>query len=141
MILCVCANTPEILFLYYFFFQKQVCISPIEWEYIFVCTINMLKDRLSTRNILRRRNMHLPSYSCILCNLDVEEISQHLFLQCQFAKQCWQFLQIHIPSNADFSEVMLYLKDSLHSRFFMAAVVLLCCAIWCSRNDFIFKGL
>ena len=28
----------------------------------------LLKDRLSTRNILRRKNMQLESYNCELCN-------------------------------------------------------------------------
>lgn len=27
----------------------------------------LLKDRLSTRSILRRKNMHLESYNCVLC--------------------------------------------------------------------------
>lgn len=86
----------------------------------------LLKDKLTTRNTLRRRNMHSPSYNCILCYVDVEETAQHLFLQCQFAQQCWQFLQVHIPSNANFPDVMLYLRDSMQSRFYMAAVILLC---------------
>jgi hypothetical protein len=39
----------------------------------------LLKDRLSTRNILRRRNQALPSYECVLYNLHVEETLEHLF--------------------------------------------------------------
>jgi hypothetical protein len=39
----------------------------------------LLKDRLSTRNILRRRNKALPSYECVLCNLHVEETLEHFF--------------------------------------------------------------
>ena len=49
----------------------------------------LLKDRLSTRNIQKRKNMFLPSYSCVLCDMDTEESVHHLFLQCEFAKQCW----------------------------------------------------
>jgi hypothetical protein len=33
----------------------------------------LLKDRLSTQNILRRKNRVLPSYNCVLCNQQVEE--------------------------------------------------------------------
>jgi hypothetical protein len=36
-------------------------------------------DKLSTRNILRRKSMHLPSYNCVLCSLTTEETIQHLF--------------------------------------------------------------
>jgi hypothetical protein len=39
----------------------------------------LLKDRLSTRNILRRKNLHLDSYHCVLCQLSVKETGQHLF--------------------------------------------------------------
>lgn len=45
-----------------------------------------LKDRLSTREILRRRNMELPSYSCVLCFLNTEESLHHLFMDCPFAR-------------------------------------------------------
>ena len=45
----------------------------------------LLKDRLSTRNILRRKHMNLDSYNCELCALGVEETTEHLFLHCPFA--------------------------------------------------------
>lgn len=48
-----------------------------------------LKDRLNTRELLRRKNMVLPSYSCFMSSRDVDESSEHLFLQCPFSQQCW----------------------------------------------------
>lgn len=51
-----------------------------------------IKDRLSSRNMLRRRNMNLDSYNCGLCSLAVEETREHLFLFCPFARQCWGIL-------------------------------------------------
>jgi hypothetical protein len=48
----------------------------------------LLKDRLSTRYILRRRNQVIPWYECVLCNLHVEETLKHLFLHCNFARSC-----------------------------------------------------
>jgi len=48
----------------------------------------LIQDRLSTRNILKRKNMHLESYNCVLCLQNTEETCQHLFLQSPFAKQC-----------------------------------------------------
>lgn len=45
----------------------------------------LIKDRLSTRNILKRRNMALDSYNCVLCNDNIEETVEHLFLHCNFA--------------------------------------------------------
>lgn len=92
----------------------------------------LLKDRLSTRNIMRRKNTFLPSYSCVLCALDTEETVQHLFLQCEFARHCWQIIGVDIPSDADFPNAMTFLKDFLHSQFYMEAIILLCCL--CSRT-------
>lgn len=43
----------------------------------------LLKDRLSTRELLRRKHMHLPNYSCVLCNLNEDESLIHLFLECR----------------------------------------------------------
>lgn len=101
----------------------------------------LIKDRLSTRNILRRRNMHLESYNCVLCLQNTEETCQHLFLRCPFANQCWQLIHIDIPLNVDFLEIADYFKDRLHTQFLMAAVVLMCWTIWATRNDLIFKGI
>ena len=39
----------------------------------------LLRDRLNTRNLLRRKNMHLDDYNCVLCNAGHEETSFHLF--------------------------------------------------------------
>jgi hypothetical protein len=74
-----------------------------------------------------------------LCQ-NTEETCQHLFLHCPFAKQCWRIIHIDIPMNEDFPEVTDYLKDRLQSQFFMAAVILVCWAIWTVRNDLIFRG-
>jgi len=53
-----------------------------------VFTWLILKDRLSTRNILRRKRMQLGSYNCELCSRGVEESLEHLFLHCLFAQDC-----------------------------------------------------
>jgi hypothetical protein len=59
-------------------------------------------DRLSTRKILRRKNMHLQSYNCVLCNESVEETAvAHLFLKCDFAKACWNLVGLNIPHLQD----------------------------------------
>ena len=101
----------------------------------------LLKDRLNTRNILKRKNTHLDSFNCVLCLQNTKETCQHLFLQCPFAKQCWEMIYVDIPLNETFPELSDYLKDRLHSQFFLTAVVLICWTIWTARNDLIFKGI
>jgi hypothetical protein len=54
-----------------------------------------LKDRLSTRNILRRKNMSLDDYSCVLCVNGPEETNHHLFSVCPFSTACWNLIGIH----------------------------------------------
>lgn len=61
----------------------------------------LMKDRLSTRNLLKRRNMELPSYDCVLYTASNEESLHHLFLQCPFAQQCWQLINLDISDPFD----------------------------------------
>jgi hypothetical protein len=53
----------------------------------------LLKDRLSTRELLSR-NMELPSYNCVLWGENVEESAFHLFIDCSFASDAWNTLQL-----------------------------------------------
>lgn len=101
----------------------------------------LIKDRLSTRNLLRRRNMPLDSYNCALCNMLVEESVFHLFLDCSFARMCWVILNIDIPLSDDFLELVVELKAQLNTQFFMEAIIPLCWTIWTARNELIFNGI
>jgi hypothetical protein len=85
----------------------------------------LLKDRLSTRNILRRKNMNLDNYNCEGCNMNVEETVEHLFLHCPFAQACWGILQLEVSPSAGIFENFNMFKIQLNSRFFMEAIVLI----------------
>jgi hypothetical protein len=100
----------------------------------------LLKDRMSTRNILRRRNQVIPSYECVLCNLHVEETLEHLFLHCNFARSCWSSLHLFIPIGDPF-DVLTSFRQQLHLSFFMDVIIIMSWSIWMARNDFIFNGL
>ena len=75
----------------------------------------LIKDRLSTRNILKRRNMHLDSYNCVLCNLLTEETLSHLFINCSMSTMCWNIIGMDIPLNGSFPEMVSQLKTQLNS--------------------------
>lgn len=96
----------------------------------------LIKDRLSTRNLLRRRNMNLDSYNCVLCNMLVNESVHHLFVDCSFARMCWDILNVDIPLNGSFLDLASELKVQLNTQFFMGAIILLCWTIWTARNHF-----
>lgn len=101
----------------------------------------LLRDRLSTRNILRRKNMQLDSYYCALCNCLTEETVDHLFADCAFARMCWNTINVEIPLGEGFPELAEQVKAQIHSPFFMETIILLCWAIWMIRNDLIFSGV
>ena len=52
----------------------------------------ILQDRLSTKELLKRKNLELASYICVLCSKNIEESALHLFAHCKFAKDCWGLL-------------------------------------------------
>jgi hypothetical protein len=57
----------------------------------------IIKDRLSTRHILRRRNLQLHSYNCVFYNRLTEEPLEHLFLDCPFMAMSWGVINVIIP--------------------------------------------
>jgi len=85
--------------------------------------------------------MDLQSYNCVFCVDNHEKICSHLFLQCPFARQCWQFIQVQTPDNGAFPEVVEALKAQISSRFFMSAIILISWTIWTSKNKLIFEGI
>lgn len=101
----------------------------------------LVQDRLSTRNILGRRNMHLPSYNCVLCSLSCEETVDHLFLECDFAKACWGLLGLTVISSPSPIQRFQCFRSQIGEAFFMEIIILMCWSIWAVRNDVIFKGL
>lgn len=100
----------------------------------------LLKDRLSTRKILRRKNMHLQDYSCVLCQLGIEENLTRLFLSCPVPIQCWSLLQLDIGSLTDPFAILPRFKPQLNVPFFMEIMVSLSQAIWIIHNYNIFYG-
>lgn len=60
----------------------------------------LLKDRLNTRNLLRRKNCPLDYFSCTLCDHQTEEAAQHLFWNCPLRNNVgtWSALRgLHSP--------------------------------------------
>lgn len=100
----------------------------------------LVKDRLSTRNILRRKNIALESYNCEICFMHAEETVDHLFWHCPFAQHCWGLLNLNIIQTGDTFENVRAIKDQLQSQFFMLAVILMCWTIWRARNELIFNN-
>lgn len=102
---------------------------------------SVLKDRLSTRELLRRRNMELESYTCVLCNDSEEESIVHLFSTCTFAYHCWHSLGVQTSANLSPQQNLEMMRTQINKPFFMEVIILTSWAIWMSRNNKIFKNV
>lgn len=100
----------------------------------------LLRDRISTIELLRRRNMELDSYTCELCILQRTESVAHLFLKCNFAKTCWQSIGISVITTRPMLQIFRQLKDKIQNPFFMEIIILMSWSSWSVRNDWIFNN-
>jgi len=101
----------------------------------------LLQDRLSTRDILKWRNMELQCYDCVLCHLCTEERLMHLFFSCPFSMSCKNTLGLAPMIFDDLFQTLSAFKLHLQQPFFMEIIIYICWAIWSARNDNIFRGL
>jgi hypothetical protein len=100
-----------------------------------------LIDRLSTRDILQRKNMVLESYTCDMCILQRLETAAHLFLRCNFAKACWASIGISVATSRPVPQILIRIKRNLGVPFFMEIIILMVWSIWKTRNDWIFNNI
>jgi hypothetical protein len=83
-----------------------------------------LKNRLNTRDLLKRKNMNLESYTCENCIWQKEETLYHLFLKCNFAKACWTSIGLTSPRIANPEAAAVNLMQQLNVSFSMEIVIL-----------------
>jgi hypothetical protein len=89
----------------------------------------VLKDCLSTRDLLRRRNMFLPYYSYIHCANGTEETLLHLLVDCPFDIASWNTLSLLSPAHSDLLQVFTSFRDQIRLPFFMEIEITMCWSI------------
>lgn len=99
----------------------------------------LLKDRLSTKELLQRKNMELDSYTCELCIRQRPETIPHLFLRCGFAKACWESIGVYTLNARNVSQNINRIKQQLSNSFFMEIIIIMTWSIWTTINDWIFR--
>lgn len=126
------------------------CSVPPSFKWLWACACQsrhkvffwlLLRDRLNSRNILRRKGCQLEDYSCVLCDQGAEETIQHLFWTCPFAQECWSFICPQHSQLESTYQAILHLRNLLNDNLFMEIIVLASWAIWIARNNFIFNHL
>jgi hypothetical protein len=99
-----------------------------------------LRDRLSTRNMIRRRGMFLENYQCVLCQHPPEETIMHLLFYCPFPKDCWGIINFEFADQLTIPQIFQAWKSKLRVEFSLDIFILWCWAIWMVRNDVIFRN-
>ncbi|GJM91631.1 hypothetical protein PR202_ga08027 [Eleusine coracana subsp. coracana] len=112
---------------------KSCCKSRIKFFFWL-----LLRDRINTRNLLRRKTRTLDFYNCELCAQDVEETLLHLFFECSFSQNCWHYLGIHRNLNLQPDAMLLQARENFQSRIFREILMVACWTLWCYRNRVIF---
>lgn len=100
----------------------------------------LLRDRLNTRNLLKRKNMALDDYNCVLCDLGTEETSFHLFFECPFSQNCWSTIPIVWNLNLRPLDMILQARADFDSVIFREVLITACWIIWTMRNSIIFDN-
>lgn len=100
----------------------------------------LVKDRLSTRNVLKRKKMQLSDYSCVLCPNGVEETCFHLFFECPFSLNCWNLININWNFNLQPLDMLIQARTSFGSPIFREIFITACWIIWKERNGIIFDN-
>ena len=85
--------------------------------------------------------MRLDDYNCVVCSHASEETLLHLFLDCQFAVECWSTLGLVIHNSADPYDTITSFRVQLHAPFSMEIIISMSWAIWSVRNDAIFRNV
>lgn len=76
---------------------------------------------------------------CPVCDQERETIS-HVFTRCQFARQCWQSLNIinQVDEDGDFCTWLQSILSNRNAKQ-KAEIVTLCWAIWKARNELVWN--
>jgi hypothetical protein len=78
--------------------------------------------------------MSLDDYNCVLCNLNCEETSLHLFFECPFSSDCWATIPIIWNLNASPLDMILQAREAFDNSIFREIVITACWVIWTTRN-------
>jgi hypothetical protein len=101
----------------------------------------LIHDRLNTRNLLGRKQMHLQSYNYATLDCQQEETVLHLFWECPFAMKCWDFICPQRTHGLTALDSISNINTNLNLPFSMEIIVLAAWSIWILRNEKIFNNI
>jgi hypothetical protein len=101
----------------------------------------LLKNRLNTRSLLRRRSMELDSYTCENRILQREETISHVFLKCNYVRRCWQLLGVTPPHILNIPLAFQMIRMHLPHPWKMEAITTMSWCICKCRNSWVFENM
>lgn len=101
----------------------------------------LLKDRLGTRDLLRRKNTILDSYTCDLCIWQRPETNVHYFYDVTSPRPVGILLEFPLSPPDQCCRFSKKIKERLEVPFFMDIIILMAWSIWLTRNDRIFSNI
>jgi hypothetical protein len=100
----------------------------------------LLRDRVNTRDMLQRRHWKVTEdVHCELCSGRYYEDRIHLFFECTFSQQIWNYLQIDWPVSDDLQTVITVARTAFNKPFFMEVIITTCWNIWLIHNAKLFN--
>jgi hypothetical protein len=101
----------------------------------------VVRDRINSRNLLKRKNFKVQGddYSCVLCNLNIEEYTYHLLFQCPLSTECWTSINIHWDHDLYFFDTIKKAREECQHELFMEVFSIAAWEIWKQQNAKIFR--
>jgi hypothetical protein len=100
----------------------------------------VLVDRLNTKVMLQRRHLDVQDdVICVMCNSWEEETIDHLFFNCDFAKECWASIKIEWDMSLPLLDRYTQARHTHAIPFFTEATLIAAWELWKVRNDKIFR--
>jgi hypothetical protein len=90
--------------------------APFKWIWRSACLPKhrfffwlLIQDRLNNEDLTSRKNFHVTSKSCVLCDDNTDETLLHLFFSCDFNQTFWWKIDQakQISSNNCFKEALI----------------------------------
>jgi hypothetical protein len=100
----------------------------------------ILVDRLNTKTMLRRRHLNIQGDAiCVMCTSGDEETIDHLFFECEFAKDCWATIHIDWDASLPLLDRYTQARQAHNIPFFTEATLTAAWELWKLRNDKVFQ--
>ncbi|KAJ0864687.1 putative reverse transcriptase zinc-binding domain-containing protein [Helianthus annuus] len=105
-------------------------------------------DRIPTKDALAIRNIHIPSKTCVLCNVQNESVD-HLLISCQYAQLLWSAISSWIKTPFPryllsvvglLEHVEAYNSSQEKKKAVYLIIAATCWTIWRIRNEAIFRS-